>query len=145
MPNYRSEKYRSHRQRIFSRISSVAKRYYQSLSFCHPLQYIAGELIEANIQYVMENSGEEETIGTLERMEIGFSTNQKKWLEELKELLMRQPVRRELEPIDLLDPPDELTERHKDLLISFIVGHSKEIEDYGSDREFREILAILGK
>lgn len=48
---------------------------------------IAGEFMALNEEYVLNHSGEEETNGTVDILQAGFTTNQKRFLERLCAML----------------------------------------------------------
>ena len=52
------------------------------------LGYIAGEFMALNEDYVLNHSGEEETNATVDILRMGFTMNQKEFLERLRVIVV---------------------------------------------------------
>ena len=68
---------------IRGRVQDAGNSLYESLSFCKPLQYLAGELMAQNEDYVLNHQGDNETIGAQHILEKRFTDNQITFLKEL--------------------------------------------------------------
>jgi len=76
---------------IRRQISEAGHEFYESLGEVDEhLQYLAGALMAANEDYVLNHSGEQETNGAVDILRNGFTTNQKRMIERLRERLPQQ-------------------------------------------------------
>lgn len=72
---------------IRAHIQKSGNGIYKSLSFCKPLQYIAGELMAQNEEYVLNHQGKDETIGATNILKNGFTDNQIIFLKDLEKII----------------------------------------------------------
>ena len=76
---------------IRQKINEAGTAFFESLGEVDEhLMYLAGALLAANEDYVLNHSGEQETNGTLEILKTGFTTNQKMMLERVRDRLQQQ-------------------------------------------------------
>ena len=72
-------------------IQRAGKELFNSLSSFPEFQYIVGELMAGNEEYVLHNQDEKETIKTQEIIESGFSLNQRRFIGRLRDRLQETP------------------------------------------------------
>ncbi len=76
---------------IRRKISAAGHEFYKSLGEIDThLQDIAGTFMMGNEEYVSNHSGERETNGTVDILRNGFTTNQKRMLERVRDRLQQQ-------------------------------------------------------
>ena len=79
------------RMTIRRQISEAGHEFYASLAEVDThLQDIAGFFMAANEEYVLNHSGERETNGTVDILRNGFTTNQKRGIERMRDRLQEQ-------------------------------------------------------
>jgi hypothetical protein len=84
------------RMNIRRQISEAGGGFFESLGEVDTsLQDIAGTFMAVNEDYVLNHSGERETNGTVEILRNGFTTNQKRMIERLRERLQQQEAKHE--------------------------------------------------
>ena len=79
------------RMEVRRKIHEAGTEFFESLGEVNEnLMYLAGALMAANEDYVLNHSGERETNGTVIILRTGFNTNQTKMLERLRDRLQEQ-------------------------------------------------------
>ena len=75
---------------IRRKISAVGTEFFESLGEVDEnLMYLAGAFMAANEDYVLNHRGEQETNGTFRILKTGFTTNQKRMLERVRDRLQQ--------------------------------------------------------
>ena len=72
---------------IRGKVQEAGNSLYESLSFCKPLQYLAGELMAQNEEYVLNHQGDDGTVGTQHILKNGFTDNQISFLKDLGKII----------------------------------------------------------
>lgn len=82
----------SNRIEIRKTINNVGKDFFDSLDnnlYLRSLQNLTGEIMGLNEEYVLNHQGEDETFATLSILRTGFMVNQKAWLSDIREMLIK--------------------------------------------------------
>lgn len=75
---------RKKRMEVRRTINEKGKIFFKNMyNINKDLGFIAGEFMALNEEYVLNHSGEEETNGTVDILQAGFTANQLKFLERL--------------------------------------------------------------
>lgn len=79
------------RMDVRRKINEAGTEFFESLGEVNKdLMYLAGALMAANEDYVLNHSSERETNGTVNILRTGFTTNQKKMLGRVRDQLQQQ-------------------------------------------------------
>ena len=86
--SFEKEKATLKRLEVRQTINEAGHEFFENIhSTNKELGDIAGEFMALNEEYVLNNSGEEETNRTVDILQAGFTTNQLKFLEQLRETI----------------------------------------------------------